>query len=81
MPGHFRLHLTTEDPNNSEGEGWELPLPGLISWTRKVPSSVPSLDQTSRPWEPSSAVKKSRPFTTAKSAGFDPIPLVNPVPL
>jgi len=47
----------------------ELGGPGLISFTKTVPSSVPSLFHSSSPWTPSSAAKNASPTTEAISRG------------
>ena len=52
----------------------ESPLPGLMSLTSLVPAAVPFDFQSSRPWLPSSALKKSDPSASARSKGEESTP-------
>ena len=51
--------------------GFELPEPGTMSLIRTVPAGVPSLFQSSIPLAALNALKKSVPFETVRSSGFE----------
>src|SRR6266705_575035 len=55
-------------------KGEELPAPVLMSFTRTVPASVPSLFQSSAPELPSLARKYSAPLKTVNPRGVEPAP-------